>query len=149
NGHPNPLFESARASGINSGFALPPAVASAAKALRAARFTGTSQFGGGRTAVAQFSNSTGQLEAQPHNVVHDAVGGNGGLMADPDQAAADPIFWIHHANIDRLWFIWSSPQHLDPTDPRWAGQTFTFFDAHGQPVTKTPADVLNIVEQLG
>jgi tyrosinase len=149
NGHPNSLFESARAPGINSGLALPPAVASATQALRAGRFTGTSQFGGGRTAVAQFSNSTGELEAQPHNVVHDAVGGNGGLMADPDAAAADPIFWVHHANIDRLWFIWSGPRHPNPTDPRWTAQTFTFFDAHGQRVSKTPADVVDIVGQLG
>ncbi|HEY1569602.1 MAG TPA: tyrosinase family protein [Solirubrobacteraceae bacterium] len=150
NGHPNPLFESARASGINSGLALPPPVASAAKALRAGRFTGASQFGGGRTAVAQFSNSTGELEAQPHNVVHDVVGGNGGLMADPDAAAADPIFWVHHANIDRLWFIWSgTPHRTNPTDPRWTGQKFSFFDAHGHRVTKTPADVLDIVGQLG
>jgi tyrosinase len=149
NGHPNPLFESARASGINAGLALSPAVASSSRALRAARFTGTAQFGGGRTAVAQFSNSTGEVEAQPHNVIHDAVGGNGGLMADPDAAAADPIFWVHHANIDRLWSIWSSPHHLNPTDQRWTGQTFAFFDAHGQRVTKTPADVVDIVGQLG
>ena len=149
NGAPNPLFESARAPGINRGLALSPAVASATRALRAARFVGTSQFGGGVTGVAQFSNSTGQVENQPHNVIHDAVGGNGGLMADPDAAAADPIFWVHHANIDRLWFIWTSPRHLVPNDPRWTGQTFSFFDAHGQRVTKTPADVLDIVGQLG
>ncbi|HEX3977515.1 MAG TPA: tyrosinase family protein [Solirubrobacteraceae bacterium] len=149
NGGPNPLFESARAPGINRGLALSPAVASATRALRASRFVGISQFGGGVTGVAQFSNSTGQVENQPHNVIHDAVGGNGGLMADPDAAAADPIFWIHHANIDRLWFIWSSPRHLGPNDPRWTGQAFSFFDAHGQRVTRTPADVVDIVSQLG
>lgn len=149
NGAPNPLFESARAPGINRGLALSPAVASATRALRASRFVGTSQFGGGVTGVAQFSNSTGQVENQPHNVIHDAVGGNGGLMADPDAAAADPIFWVHHANIDRLWFIWTSPRHLVPNDPRWTGQTFSFFDAHGQRVTRKPADVLDIVGQLG
>lgn len=149
NGAPNPLFESARAPGINRGLALSPAVASATRVLRASRFVGTSQFGGGVTGVAQFSNSTGQVENQPHNVIHDAVGGNGGLMADPDAAAADPIFWVHHANIDRLWFIWTGPRHLVPNDPRWTGQTFSFFDAHGQRVTKTPTDVLDIIGQLG
>jgi tyrosinase len=150
NGNPNPLFESARAPGINRGLAISPAVASATRALRAPRFVGTAQFGGGVTGVAQFSNSTGQLENQPHNVVHDAIGGNGGLMADPDAAAADPIFWIHHAGIDRLWFMWNStPRHLNASDPRWTGQSFSFFDATGQRVTKTPADVLDIVGQLG
>ena len=150
NGRANPLFESARAPGMNRGLALSPAVASATQALRATRFVGTAQFGGDVTGVAQFSNSTGAIENQPHNVVHVAVGGSGGLMTDPDAAAADPIFWIHHANIDRLWFIWNgSPLHLNTNDPRWTGQTFSFFDAHGQRVTKTPADVLDIVGQLG
>jgi tyrosinase len=150
NGGPNPLFESARAPGINRGLALSPAVASATRALRASRFVGLSQFGGGVTGVAQFSNSTGQVENQPHNIIHDAVGGNGGLMADPDAAAADPIFWVHHANIDRLWFIWTSnPRHRNTNDPRWTGQTFSFFDANGGRITKTPADVLDIVGQLG
>jgi tyrosinase len=149
NGGPNPLFVSQRASGLNAGLALSPTVASATRALRASRFVGASHFGGGITGVAQFSNSTGQVENQPHNVVHDAVGGNGGLMADPDAAAEDPIFWIHHANIDRLWFIWNTPRHLDPTVPRWTGQSFSFFDANGQRVTKTPADVVDIAAQLG
>ena len=145
----NPLYEARRASGINSGLALSPAVTSARAALRASRFVGTAQFGGGVTGVAQFSNSTGQVESTPHNVVHDAVGGNGGLMADPDAAAADPIFWIHHANIDRLWFIWNTARHRNTNDRRWTGQTFSFFDANGHRVTQTPADVLDIVGQLG
>ncbi|MFL5860758.1 MAG: tyrosinase family protein [Solirubrobacteraceae bacterium] len=149
NGHPNPLYEPKRAAGINAGLALSPAVTSARRALRSSRFVGLSQFGGGVTGVAQFSNSTGQIESTPHNVVHDAVGGNGGLMADPDAAAADPIFWVHHANIDRLWFIWNSTRHQNPNDSRWTGQTFAFFDEHGQRVSKTPADVRDIVGQLG
>jgi tyrosinase len=148
-GSPNPLYEARRAPGINSGLAVSPAVASARRALRAPRFIGTTQFGGGLTGVAQFSNSTGQVESTPHNVVHDAVGGNGGLMADPDAAAADPIFWVHHANIDRLWFIWNTSTHRNPNDPRWTGQTFSFFDASGHRATKTPADVIDIVGQLG
>lgn len=149
NGAPNPLFEPKRAQGINAGLALSGAVASATRALSTRHFVGSSQFGGHVEQVAQFSNGTGQLEAQPHNVVHDAVGGSGGLMADPDAAAADPIFWIHHANIDRLWFIWNSPPRLNPNDPRWTGQTFSFFDAAGHRVTTTPADIVDIVSQLG
>jgi tyrosinase len=115
--------------------------------LRASLCVGTAQFGGGVTGVAQFSNSTGQVESTPHNVIHDAVGGNGGLMADPDAAAADPIFWIHHANIDRLWFIWNTARHRNTNDRRWTRQTFSFFDANGHRVSKTPADVLDIVGQ--
>ncbi len=150
NGSANALFEPARAPGINQGLAISPAVASATRALRSLRFVGASQFGGGVTGVAQFSNSTGQVENQPHNVIHVAVGGNAGLMSDPDAAAADPIFWIHHANIDRLWFIWNgNARRLNPNDPRWTAQSFSFFDANGHRVTNTPADVLDIAGQLG
>jgi tyrosinase len=34
------------------------------------------------------------------------IGGDG-WMSDPDKAALDPIFWLHHANIDRLWAAWT------------------------------------------
>ena len=27
-------------------------------------------------------------------------------MTDPTTAAFDPVFWAHHCNIDRLWWIW-------------------------------------------
>jgi tyrosinase len=46
-----------------------------------------------------------------HNFVHGWVGGATGTMSFLDRAPADPIFWMHHANIDRLWSIWQkSPQ---------------------------------------
>ena len=42
-------------------------------------------------------------------------------MSYPRTAALDPIFWLHHANIDRLWEVWrrNPPAHMDPTDPNW------------------------------
>jgi tyrosinase len=150
-GHPNPLFVAQRASGINGGGALSPAVASPAFALGRPKFTGVAQFGGGITPAQQFSAKTGRLEQTPHNDVHNAVGG-GGWMSDPDQAAQDPIFWLHHSNIDRLWHVWnrSNPSgHKDPTDPRWRTHPFSFFDVHGHQVQKTGADVVDIRVQLG
>jgi tyrosinase len=148
-GGPNPLHVSQRATGINTGLALPPAVTSPAHALGRTKFTGVAQFGGGITRVQQFSNSTGQVEQTPHNDVHVVVGGQSGWMADPDRAAADPIFWVHHANIDRLWHLWTGTPHTDPTDHRWTGQKFSFFDEHGNQVQMTPADVRDIAGQLG
>jgi len=44
------------------------------------------------------------LEDAPHNPVHDIIGN---WMADM-QSPTDPIFWLHHANIDRLWVAWVS-----------------------------------------
>jgi hypothetical protein len=47
-----------------------------------------------------------------HNGVHAWVGGT---MNDLLTAPADPIFWMHHANIDRLWWKWQqSHKGQDP-----------------------------------
>lgn len=75
----------------------------------------------------------------------------GGLMKNPRTAAQDPVFWLHHANIDRLWSVWASrPGHSDPTaDPRWTDQEYRFFDADGTERTLTPAGVEDIENQLG
>lgn len=45
-------------------------------------------------------------------------------MGDPVTAALDPIFWLHHANIDRLWEVWlgDNAEHVNPTDAKWPGQ---------------------------
>ncbi|KAF8453281.1 hypothetical protein BDZ91DRAFT_749645 [Kalaharituber pfeilii] len=54
-----------------------------------------------------------------HNVVHDYTGGVGGNMAWNLVSAFDPIFFLHHSNMERLFTIW---QTLYPyawfTDPR-------------------------------
>jgi tyrosinase len=34
------------------------------------------------------------------------VGGTYGQMGDPFASPADPIFWMHHANLDRVWWSW-------------------------------------------
>jgi tyrosinase len=46
-----------------------------------------------------------------HDNVHLWVGGATGQMADQNWAAFDPLFWAHHAMVDRLWRIW---QHDNP-----------------------------------
>jgi len=38
-----------------------------------------------------------------HDGIHGWVGGDMGIVAS---AAFDPIFWSHHAMIDRLWWLW-------------------------------------------
>lgn len=48
------------------------------------------------------------LEGALHNEVHRWVGGTMGKMVSPN----DPVFWLHHCNIDRLWARW---QPLHPT----------------------------------
>jgi tyrosinase len=78
------------------------------------------------------SSSHGALELNPHDQVHVDVGGHNaqgvrGLMGKPETAGLDPIFWLHHANIDRMWEAWlrntsqGTPPHLNPDDASWLG----------------------------
>ncbi|KAI9660764.1 MAG: hypothetical protein M1831_003456 [Alyxoria varia] len=52
-----------------------------------------------------------------HNGIHTAIGG-GGHMAYNNYAAFDPIFHLHHCNVDRIFAIW---QKLNPTS--WIGES--------------------------
>jgi hypothetical protein len=40
-----------------------------------------------------------------HGEVHVAVGGESGEMSTA-RSPDDPIFWLHHANVDRIWARW-------------------------------------------
>lgn len=44
------------------------------------------------------------LEGHIHAGVHNAVGGDMAGTASP----TDPLFFLHHANIDRLWSVWQA-----------------------------------------
>jgi len=99
----------------------------------------------------------GALESTPHNAVHGALGGANGFMGGFSTAPLDPMFWLHHCNIDRLWEVWvqrqkmlgnldRNPKEKDPTDtvPRnWLDLKFDFHDAAGNPVKITSREVLN------
>jgi tyrosinase len=52
-----------------------------------------------------YTSFTTQLEMGPHNLVHGWVNGT---MSFLTTAPADPLFWMHHAMIDRLWSIWQA-----------------------------------------
>ncbi|KAJ2918785.1 hypothetical protein MD484_g1570, partial [Candolleomyces efflorescens] len=41
----------------------------------------------------------------PHNSMHNTIGG-WGAMGDTDYAAFDPIFYLHHCNMDRILAFW-------------------------------------------
>jgi tyrosinase len=56
-----------------------------------------------------------ELEFAPHGNAH--VSFRGPISKVP-RAAKDPLFFLLHANIDRLWAFWQWLNHrTDPTDP--------------------------------
>lgn len=129
-------------------------------------------FGSPKTSNHHTSGGFGILEARPHNSVHRCVGSRDcnftetrGFMADM-LSPVDPVFFLHHANIDRLWDVWTrkqarlglptlppgvelrtdlpddqkSPEERATDYFRWAREPMLFFvDAKGAPVTQTRA----------
>ena len=99
-------------------------------------------------ALTSFASASATLESTPHNVVHVRVGG---LMAQVKAAAQDPIFYLHHCNIDRLWNLWL-PQGAGRSDPlgdaTWRSRKFTFFNENANEVTLTGCRVLRAAAQL-
>jgi hypothetical protein len=83
----------------------------------------------------------------PHGGVHLSVGG---YMHDVPTAAQDPIFYLHHANVDRQWNLWlAQGARTDPLgDAAWKSQLYTFFDEHGVQVQMNSCQVIRAAEQL-
>jgi len=132
----NPLFNSTRALAPGTGLDLAnvgPTVINGVLTLGS-----FDDFGGTATA-------SGTPEGNPHGTVHVNVGGLNGDMSAFSTAARDPVFYQHHATVDRLWSDWNkaSPTHTNPTDPAFTGLTFNFFDENKVWRSITAAQVLD------
>jgi tyrosinase len=161
----NPLFVAERRQGLNAGQPamsdLRPVFADAIVDIRgclaqpnfpAASGGGAPGFGGAKSGFRHFGPNTamGAVERTPHGGMHVAIGGGlvpgegAGWMSSPDTAALDPVFWLHHANIDRLWVVWHADSaHADPPGADWNTAVPFTFNVNGQPTPTAPAEVLN------
>jgi tyrosinase len=95
-----------------------------------------------------FVSAAGSLSGGAHANVHVSVGGDMGAV---QTAALDPIFYLHHANVDRLWDLWLAQGggRVDPlNDASWKTTPFTFFDENGYQLQMTSCQVLRAAEQL-
>ena len=88
----------------------------------------------------------GTLEANPHNNVHGWVGG---VMAGT-RSANDPIFMMHHGNIDRIWWVWNGIPNPNTNDTLWTDMPFQnhFFNPDGTSYSPKVSDLL-LPEPLG
>jgi tyrosinase len=92
--------------------AIPPQISNPADltawgVTRGATFNGTllatAAQASGLMASGSFATFSTTLESSPfHNRVHGLVGGTFGTGMSP----ADPLFWLHHGFIDKLWADW-------------------------------------------
>ena len=57
-----------------------------------------------------FANFTASLEGFPHKAVHVALGGD---MNSFDTSPNDPIFFLHHRNLDNYWAKWQAANTIN------------------------------------
>lgn len=76
------------------------------------------------------------IDSGIHGRIHVLVGTSTNMGAVP-YAGKDPLFWVHHANIDRLWASWNRNGGLNPSIGSWLDNVFVFADHTGQRVTGT------------
>ncbi|PQM41777.1 polyphenol oxidase chloroplastic [Prunus yedoensis var. nudiflora] len=59
-------------------------------------------------------------------------------------AGRDPIFYAHHGNIDRMWYLWKNNfGGQDITDTDWLDSSFLFYDEKQRLVRVTVRDSLD------
>lgn len=154
------LFEKARWSILNKGEAIPSEEVDQIQ-LSLNELKTNSSFAGS----AGFSKS---LEIAPHGFMHDLIGGEyanpketyynsiyqlemSGLMANVPSAGFDPVFWLHHSMIDRIWESWDvssygkRPSLEDLKANPWP---YEFIAPNGDKITYTMEEMYDIVYNL-
>ena len=84
-----------------------------------------------------------RLDSGLHGQVHVLTGNTQNMGAVP-WAAGDPIFWLHHSNIDRLWASWNRAGRTNPSDAAFLAKEFIFADENGNRVVAKIKDFLKI-----
>jgi Common central domain of tyrosinase/Polyphenol oxidase middle domain len=76
-----------------------------------------------------------QIQNKVHHDIHAYVGGGTGDISKFLTAPSDPAFFLHHANIDRLWERWvkkvdtqNNTAFKNPSDGDFASTYFSFYD---------------------
>ncbi len=152
---PNPLFHPNREKSFTKGLLeISATIGEAPKTVSTATFfheVGVPGFGGDH--LDSDHTQIGLLEQRPHNDIHLAVGGvinsSNGAMAEITTAAFDPVFWVHHANIDRMWAEWASKpgKSWGPAPSAdWFDETpWLFVDADGSEVKVSRRDAIMLL----
>jgi len=79
-----------------------------------------------------YSSFCSQLDGNLHGAVH-VFTGDATNMGTVPTAANDPVFWLHHCNIDRIWAAWSASGGKTPTSTNGINWSDTYF---GFPTSK-------------
>ncbi|MDJ0597873.1 MAG: tyrosinase family protein [Crocosphaera sp.] len=114
-----------------------------------------------------------QIDVRPHGLIHVYLGGGinedtdlfnpiynrtqtdegetqYGLMTNVPSAGFDPIFWMHHGNIDRLWAQWTNETNVivTPEELQKVTWPYQFFEPNGEVVAYDMEEVVNAVYNM-
>ncbi|MDO8877952.1 MAG: tyrosinase family protein [Pseudolabrys sp.] len=153
NGQPNPLFNASRNSQtatIPASVAGPQVMADILAETNFEVFGSSMPDGQNSTAPSwqRVNGFQGPLESGPHNTVHGIIGGDMGTYMSP----LDPIFWLHHCNVDRVWNRWNNLGRANSSNNLWRTFAFNgqFVNPSGAsgttPYNTTVAGVVNILD---
>jgi tyrosinase len=98
--------------------------------------------------VVRGGGTQGFLEGTPHNLIHNSIGAYMPSAGSP----RDPIFMMHHGNIDRIWAVWnalgrSNTADMTPSDRNlWLNMYFkdNYLSPTGQTYSAYPRDLQDI-----
>lgn len=110
------------------------------------------------------------INAAPHGAMHDYIGAgndttgllkfnnpitnsvtNTGLMGWVPTAGFDPVFWLHHSNIDRIWQQWTNSENgqmVTIEELKSVEWPYVFFDENGKKVEYSIEEVIKIIYDL-
>ncbi|KAM3322733.1 catechol oxidase B, chloroplastic [Capsicum chacoense] len=96
------------------------------------------------------SPGMGTIENIPHTPVHIWTGDNprqphGENMGNFYSAGLDPVFYCHHANVDRMWSEWKAigGKRRDLSNKDWLNSEFFFYDENRNPYKVKVRDCLD------
>lgn len=162
----NPLYEPARWAYLNEGNPFPEQSQDSGSFNIGLQLNMTQTTSFSYTDYESFNRA---LDDVPHGICHGSIGGaktdlsqmvynsiynqtvHTGLMSDLATAGFDPIFWVHHANIDRLWEKWNRSGNgaLVSLDTLMKyPKTYLFFDGNGDSVRYSMQEVYDIAYNM-
>ncbi|KAK9150035.1 hypothetical protein Syun_008344 [Stephania yunnanensis] len=137
---------------INRNYEMVEALFTKDQLAKASLFMGQPIVAGEEMSSKEMTENAGAIETL-HNLAHEWVG----PVAKPNHdmgnfytAARDTLFFAHHANVDRMWDIYSKKRgyKVEFNDPDFLEASFLFYDENRQLVRCKVSDSLS-AEQLG
>jgi len=151
------LYESCRYDSLNNGYPISGEIERALDMTKLMSYT-------------DYYTFCMNINAAPHGAMHDYIGAgndttgllkfnnpitnsvtNTGLMGWVPTAGFDPIFWLHHSNIDRIWQQWTNSENgkmITLEELKSVEWPYVFFDENGKKVEYTMDSVIKIIYNM-